>query len=299
MAEFKHTYAGNPYDRGETLRRSEETIADLQGKNSSLFLPFHKLNVSTKAESLNWLRQSDLPQLDAVQTILLGLYNGIARFAIDINDPPSDLEFTDCRAIAASLATEETGVVAQARAQLDWHRRNPFCAQCGGASRPERGGQVRRCTRCQRHIFPRTDPVAIMLIIDEPGGDRCLLGKSQGRMADSNFYSALAGFLDQGESLEEAVRREVWEEAGIRVGEVNYHSSQPWPFPSQLMIGCHGIATTTDIHIDEIEMADVSWFSRAEAKTAIEQNNPNLRVPGAMAIPHHLIRSWVDREVSL
>jgi NAD+ diphosphatase len=299
MAEFKHTYAGNPYDRGEPLRRSEETVASMQADASSRFLTFHNLNVATQDDALAWLAQPEASALQANQTILLGVHEGVAHFAIDVKEPPAQLEFTDCRTIAASLATEDTGIVAQARSQLDWHRRNPFCAQCGAPSRAERGGQVRRCTSCERHIFPRTDPVAIMLIVDEPGGNRCLLGKSQGRMAQSNFYSALAGFLDQGESLEEAVRREVWEEAGIRVGDVRYHSSQPWPFPSQLMIGCHGIATTTDISIDEVEMADVSWFTRDEARAALEQDNPDLRVPGAMAIAHHLIRSWVYGEVEI
>ena len=138
-----------------------------------------------------------------------------------------------------------------------------------------------------------------MLIVDEPGGDRCLLGQSQGFMANTNFYSALAGFLDQGESLEEAVRREVREESGVIVGDVHYHSSQPWPFPSQLMIGCHGIASDTRIEIDEVEMADVSWFSRDEVIAALAEDNSELRVPGPMAIAHHLIRSWAAGEVTI
>ena len=209
------------------------------------------------------------------------------------------MEHTDCRMLASSLTTPDAGILAQARSQLDWHRRNSFCAQCGSAMNPERGGQVRRCSACELHIFPRTDPVAIMLIIDEPDGDRCLLGKGQGRMAQSNFYSALAGFIDQGESIEEAVRREVWEEAGLHVGDVFYHSSQPWPYPSQLMIGCHAIAATTDIHFDEVEMSDVRWFSREEATAALSQSNDELRVPGPMAIAHHLINAWVRGDVVL
>ena len=111
-------------------------------------------------------------------------------------------------------------------------------------------------------------------------------------MATSNFYSALAGFVDQGESLEEAVRREVFEEAGIQVGGVEYHSSQPWPFPSSLMIGCHGIALDHNIVIDPTEMADVAWFSRADVKAGLEGNNADLRVPGPQAIAHHLISTW-------
>ena len=133
-----------------------------------------------------------------------------------------------------------------------------------------------------------------MLIQNDVKGDFCLLGKSQGRMAQSNFYSALAGFVDQGESLEEAVRREVKEEAGIRVGQVSYHSSQPWPFPSSLMIGCHGIAINQDIVIDTEEMADVAWFDRTQVLSAIAGDNPDLRIPGPGAIAHHLIKAWAN-----
>ena len=132
------------------------------------------------------------------------------------------------------------------------------------------------------------------MIQNDVKGDFCLLGKSQGRMAQSNFYSALAGFVDQGESLEEAVRREVKEEAGIRVGQVSYHSSQPWPFPSSLMIGCHGIAINQDIVIDTEEMADVAWFDRTQVLSAIAGDNPDLRIPGPGAIAHHLIKAWAN-----
>ena len=133
-----------------------------------------------------------------------------------------------------------------------------------------------------------------MLIQNDAKGDCCLLGKSRGRMAQSNFYSALAGFVDQGESLEEAVRREVKEEAGITVGPVSYHSSQPWPFPSSLMIGCHGIALNRDIVIDTEEMADVAWFDRTQVLSAIAGENPDLRIPGPGAIAHHLIKAWAN-----
>ncbi len=298
MSNQVHTFAGNPLDRGEALRRDEAAIAALAADSTSEFLPFHRLNVLLRDEqTLAWHKRSELPDHD--QVVFLGVDDGIARFAVDIAQPSNMDAFIDCRAAAAQLATHDTGIVAQARAQLDWHRRNKFCAECGNPSQAERGGQVRRCTACGKHIFPRTDPVAIMLIIDQPGGERCLLGQSKGRMARSNFYSALAGFLDQGESLEEAVRREVWEEAGVNVGHVQYHSSQPWPFPSQLMIGCHGIADTVEINIDEDEMADVRWFSKSEAQAALREENPHLRVPGELAIAHHLIRAWAEDEVDI
>jgi NAD+ diphosphatase len=135
-----------------------------------------------------------------------------------------------------------------------------------------------------------------MLIID---GSRCLLGQSAGRLARTGMFSALAGFVDQGESIEEAVRREVKEEAGIDVGTVAYHSSQPWPFPSSLMIGCHGRAESVRIDMDETEMAAVAWFEREEVAAALAGEHPTLKVPGPIAIAHHLIRAWLDDETGL
>ena len=193
----------------------------------------------------------------------------------------------------------ETGILSQARSQLEWHKKNRFCGVCGSENKKERGGQVLRCSSCDRHIFPRTDPVVIMLVIDKSDDGRCLLGQGRGRMVRSNFYSALAGFVDQGESIEEAVKREVREESDIEVGLVQYHSSQPWPFPSSLMIGCHALANTTDIMVNQSEMADVSWFSKKEIISALNQKHATLSVPGEIAIAHHLIKSWANGELRI
>ncbi len=303
VSEFVHTFAGNPLERGEALRRDEATIEDLAAKPKAKFLPFVDLKVCCDAAGgLGWITAADVESLDVQESVFLGVDDQEAPlFAVSLaqDSPPPRGDFQDCRLIAAQLAVADTGILAQARAQLDWHHRNPFCARCGHPSVAERGGHIRRCTSCKRHVFPRTDPVAIMLIVDARGGDRCLLGQPQGRIANTTFYTALAGFLDQGESLEAAVRREVWEEAGVRVGHVQYHSSQPWPFPSQLMIGCHGVADSTTINMDPVEMADVKWFTKNEVSAALTEENPKLRVPGAMAIAHHLIRSWVEGEVTL
>jgi NAD+ diphosphatase len=135
-----------------------------------------------------------------------------------------------------------------------------------------------------------------MLIID---GEHCLLGQSAGRLARTRMFSALAGFIDQGESIEEAVRREVHEEAGILVGDVAYHSSQPWPFPSSLMIGCHGSALSREINMDTEEMTAVEWFHRDDVSAAMSGRHPDLNLPGSIAIAHHLIRAWIDGEVQL
>ena len=182
--------------------------------------------------------------------------------------------------------------MAQARAQLEWHKKTQYCSVCGGKTFSVRGGQVRQCNTCKVEHFPRTDPVAIMLVYK---GDKCVLGQTKAR-SRSGFYSCLAGFIDQGESIEEAVMREVKEEAGLMVDNVVYHSSQPWPFPYSLMIGCHADAATTDINFDADEMNDVRWFSRDEVASALQWRNDNLPVPQPIAIAHHLITAWVKGE---
>ena len=193
------------------------------------------------------------------------------------------------------LASAETGILAQARSHLDWHARHGFCSVCGHPTDSKRGGQVRECPACSAQHFPRTDPVVIT-VVGDAASDRCLLGQSRGRLSRLRMYSALAGFVDQGESIEEAVAREVMEEAGIRVKNVRYHSSQPWPFPCSLMIGCLADAATTTIRMDDEEMSDVHWFDRQEVLLALEEKSERLSVPGPIAIAHHLIKAWATRE---
>jgi len=294
-----HTFAGNPLDRAEHIRRDEEAIQELIKSKEGKYLVFDRLKVHVDEEGqLKWLNPTDLPSLTH-QPALLGIDDDKPHFALDLSDTPwvRDKQFADCRTTAMHISGPETGILAQARSQLDWHRKNRFCALCGSKNRKERGGQVLRCETCERHIFPRTDPVVIMLIIDASNEERCLLGQGKGRMVQSNFYSALAGFIDQGESIEEAVRREVQEESQVNVGRVQYHSSQPWPFPSSLMIGCHALAVSTEIVVNSSEMANVSWFSKEEVIASLNNQHPELTVPGRMAIAHHLIKSWAEGEV--
>jgi NAD+ diphosphatase len=304
-----HTFSGNPLDRADALRRDEDALAKAEANPGSRYLPLWNLNVlitgNEGASALGWLDQPDVDRLGMdVPTVFLGLGDGRAHFAVDVSalhDPVHELNlgddwlFEDARQAAMSLPGQESGILAQARSQLDWHRRHQFCSVCGERTRQLRGGHVRRCEDCRAEHFPRTDPVAIMLVIH---GERCLLGQSAGRLARTGMYSALAGFIDQGESIEEAVRREVMEEAGVRVGKVRYHSSQPWPFPSSLMIGCHGLAESTDIHMDTEEMHDVRWFEVEEVRKAMSGTGDRLRVPGPIAIAHHLIKAWVEGEVA-
>ncbi len=195
-----------------------------------------------------------------------------------------------------SIATEgtvpmgEIGLLAQAKSLLLWHTRHRFCANCGAATTAGQAGLRRDCAPCGAQHFPRTDPVTIMLVARR---DRCLLGRSARFVAGS--YSCLAGFVSPGETIEDAVRREVREEAGLQVGRVRYLLSQPWPFPSSLMIGCLGETDDEAITIDREELEDARWFSRPEAASMLERRHPDgLITPPPMAIAHHLIRAWVD-----
>ena len=302
-----HVYAGNPLDRGDRERRDEVWIGDRATDPSSKFLPMWDLNVLISEGSrhgLGWLGIEDLRRLGIdTDAVFLGLLEGAAHFVIDVskNDRAvqalglsGDWRFEDARAATELLSASDSGIVAQARAQLNWHNRNGFCSVCGHETIVRRGGQVRYCSSCDTEHFPRTDPVIITVVSDQ---DRCLLGQSHGRLSRTNMYSALAGFVDQGESIEEAVAREVMEEAGIRIENIRYHSSQPWPFPSSLMIGCHADAVTTDITIDAQEMVDVRWFEREEVLLALEGKNDKLMVPGPIAIAHHLIKAWGNRSI--
>ena len=202
---------------------------------------------------------------------------------MDVSDHPEELDqdreqrFTELRDAAVLLPASEAGIAAQARANVDWHARHRYCGACGHPTVPQRGGQSRKCENCGAEHFPRTDPVVIVVVAD---GDRCLLGQSHGRLSSRRMFSALAGFMDQGESIEEAVRREVAEEAGVQVGAVRYHSSQPWPFPSSLMIGCHADALTTDLRPDDIEMKEVRWFDPPPGPPRPRRRRPPPPSPG-------------------
>ena len=304
-----HTFAGNPLDRGEQERRDEAWIESAARASSSRFIPFRNLEVLLTGDPqprLGWLTADRLRSLEPdAMPLLLGLSDGAAHFAVDLTacpevtawaqgqDPP--WRFEDCRAAGSLLEGREAGILAHARAHLDWHNRHGFCAVCGNPTDSRRGGQVRECPACKAQHFPRTDPVVITVVGDS-AADRCLLGQSRGRLSRMGMYSALAGFVDQGESIEEAVAREVMEEAGVRVKNVRYHSSQPWPFPSSLMIGCLAEAETTAIRMDEEEMSDVHWFERREVLQALEGRSQRLTLPGPIAIAHHLIKAWATRE---
>lgn len=230
------------------------------------------------------------------EAVLLGRAGGSAMLAVPAaaegENLPERFRAIDFRSIHAQGLIDGAGLgaLAQGAALLAWHANHRFCGRCGAATEMRAGGYKRVCTGCAAEHFPRTDPVAIMLTVS---GDKCLLGR--GRHFAAGVYSALAGFIEPGETIEAAVRRETLEEAGIRLGRVVYHASQPWPFPYSLMIGCFGEALNEDIVPDTAELEDCRWFSRTEVRQMLAGTHPaELKVPARHSIAHHLIRAWAD-----
>ena len=238
------------------------------------------------------------------ELVFLGLLAGSGRFGIGLEPAAieplktaTNLVISDLRSIAVQglVAADHLAPLAEAKALLHWHARHRFCSNCGAPSRPVDGGWRRDCPACRTQHFARTDPVAIMLAI---AGERCLLGR-QSRFAPG-MWSCLAGFVEPGESIEDAVRREIREEAGIACGRVSYFASQPWPFPSSLMIGCHTQALSHEIVVDRDELEDARWFDRDEvAAMLLRRHRDGLTTPPPVAIAHHIIRAWLENEHGL
>src|SRR5437588_1062897 len=297
-----YCFGGNPLDRASERREDREWIAGLLDAKETRILALRDLKPFTRgttAPALDWQPVAQWrDQIDArAPLIFLGLGDGRAHFAIDATGanvaPDVDTELVDVRALAPAIAAGEAAILAEARSLLDWHARHRFCAQCGSPTRVASAGWVRRCPDCRASHFPRTDPVVIMLAIH---GDRALLGRNR-RRAGARF-SCLAGFVEPGETLEEAVRREVREESGVRCGRVRYLAAPPWPFPSSLMIGFLAEALTEEITIGTEELAEARWFHREEiramvARAASGPDDPTqVSVPGPTAIAHHICRRW-------
>jgi NAD+ diphosphatase len=227
-----------------------------------------------------------LSRLDASDPVLLGLDSTGPVFAVEANGA----SLLGLRDAAASLPTADAGLAAHAAAMLNWHRRHGHCANCGAATDVKAGGIIRRCPRCGAEHHPRTDPVVIMLVTH---GDRVLLGR-QPTWAPGR-YSALAGFVEPGESLEAAVAREVREEAGVEVGLPVYVASQPWPFPTSLMLGFMAPWRGGEPCRVDAELEDVRWFERAEVAAAVRGEDGPLGVPPRLAIARRLLEHWLQR----
>lgn len=234
----------------------------------------------------------------AADPIFLGLREGAALFCVVLDNADeclaanSELMLADLRVLASGglLTHDELGAMAAAKSLAQWHQNHGFCAHCGVRTQITCAGWRRDCPACGRNHFPRTDPVVIMMVTD---GNSCLLGR-QTRFPEG-MWSCLAGFVEPGETIEDAVRREIYEESGLVCDEISYFASQPWPYPSSLMIGCRARAVTTDIVVDRNELEDARWFSRDEVRRMFDQRHEaGLKAPHPFAIAHHLLAEWLN-----
>ena len=281
-------FCGNPLDRASERRTDPAWLAAQHGHG--LFMPFWQnkpLVVKDRAGFLPW-RQA---WRDSI-CVFLGLDGAQPLFAVDVagdSEPVmEDGTFAEMRASAFVLPGRDTAIAGQAKALIDWHRRHGFCPNCGAATQLCDGGYRRLCPACAAEHFPRTDPVVIMLPVLE---DACLVGRNARFV--NGLYSAFAGFVEPGESMEDAVRRELLEEAGLRVGAITYHASQPLPFPSSLMLVCYAEALSRDFAIDGHEITDARWLTKGEVRKRLAQEiQDEMTMPASIAIAHHLVRDW-------
>jgi NAD+ diphosphatase len=302
--EEVYAFGGNPLDRASERRGDAGWVAALLDHPDSRIALLSELKPLVRpgpVPTIDWHEIAPWrARIEAGATcVLLGLADGSARFALDATGATlptaGGAELGDLRGLAAVMAAGDAAILGEARAITDWHARHGFCAACGSATRVESAGWCRRCPSCKAQHFPRTDPVVIMLPVR---GESCLLGRNA-RRAGARF-SCLAGFVEPGETLEEAVRREVLEESGLHTGRVRYVASQPWPFPSSLMCGFIADAISDTLAIDRTELESARWFSRGEvlamaARSAAGDSAPDTLAP-PIAIGHQLARRWASGE---
>jgi len=281
-------FTGAPLDRAEPARRNAEALAALAANPAALLLDMEDYVPGVADGALAWRPFTPLPP---AETLLLGLIDGVPHFARIDPAAVAATRTPELMALLDSLVPGEAGIYAAARSLLDWHARHRFCANCGTMTAPHHAGWARLCPVCGTEHYPRTDPVVIMLA--EHGG-RVLVGRQPGFAPGR--YSALAGFVEVGESIEEAVARELREEAGVITTAVRYVASQPWPFPSQLMIACIAAVADDRIMLDQAELEDAKWVSRAEVVAALAGDaGAVFGAPPRYAIANSLFRAWLER----
>jgi len=279
-------FTGSPLDRVEIARHDAEALAALANNPNALLLDMPDYLPSTENGALAWTPYTPLPP---EERLLLGLIDGIPRFARIDPAAAAARRWAELMTVLDTLPAGEAGIYAAARSVLDWHARHRFCANCGAKTAPHHAGWGRLCPQCDTEHYPRTDPVVIMLAEYQ---DRVLVGRQP--MFAPGRYSALAGFVEVGESIEEAVARELREEAGVVATSVRYIASQPWPFPSQLMVAC--IATVADdtITLDMAELEDAKWVSRPEVEAALRGDaDAAFGAPPRYAIANSLFNAWL------
>lgn len=310
------TFGGSSLDRAGEIRSKPEALAAARADETARAVLFWRGKPLIRTERPAELMRLELghPVLAQAEAdpILLGREDGAPVFAFDLSswsperldqsqlgafldqseqrhpDLPDDTAFVELRRVMTWLSPRDAELAATGKAIIGWHDSHGFCAKCGAPSKIVMGGWQRDCPTCGASHFPRTDPVVIMLITR---GNSVLMGRSPGW--PEGMYSLLAGFVEPGETLEAAVRREVFEETGVRVGEVGYLASQPWPFPASLMFGCRGEAISKEITIDPVEIEDALWISREEMMEAFAGRHPKLLPARKGAIAHFLLENWL------
>jgi NAD+ diphosphatase len=301
---FMNTFAGNPLDRASDKRPDAEWIARQLASPDALAFPVWNGKPFVEPAKDGGVQIAYVPTKIAQelsegreQLLFLGLWKETAVFAVDLEGDADPAEgplagmgkFEDLRRIALQLPATEAAIVGTAKAMFEWRRRHRHCAVCGQPSQAVDGGWKRRCGSCEAEHFPRTDPVVIMLPWH---GDRCMLGRQEAW--PKGMFSALAGFLEPGESIEEACARELSEEAGLRTRKVRYHSTQPWPYPSSLMIGLIAEVEDDEGAPDQTELSEVRWFTRDEGRRLLAGELEGVAAPNKLAIAHQLIKAWVE-----
>ncbi len=291
-------YASGGIDRAAHRREDESWIAEqLEGREARIVPIWRTQNLILPGDPPQGVLMESSRGLliGASAVVFLGLIEDVAHFAADFSsydDPPLEEhgQFRDLRGIGQLLGHQEGALLVYARATIQWHARHQFCGVCGAASVSRESGHMRQCTNadCAAQHFPRLDPAVIMLVHD--GGDRLILGRQKNWPAGQ--HSVLAGFVESGESLEDAVAREIFEEAGVPVTDIRYHSSQPWPFPSSIMLGFTARATADALNVNREELEDAAWFTRDDLLNSPEDDR--FRLPRKDSISRRLIDEWMN-----
>jgi len=301
----KPAFVTHTLDRAAHLRTNEEKLFALEGHREARAYVVYRDSLLVKQEAGG---PRALLSLDEALkyganpgTVFLGLRDNAPVFGMGISPAAAeklvgrdDVAVTELRGMAMQgvVAPDQLSAIAMAKSMVSWHQRHGFCPNCGTRTAMKEGGWKRDCPNCKAEHFPRTDPVVIMLVTS---GEKCLLGRQKQFLP--GMWSCLAGFVEAAETIEDAVRREIFEESGIRCTDVTYYMTQPWPYPSSLMIGCSARALNEDIVVDHAELEDARWFSRAEASLMHRREHPDgMFAAHPFAIAHHLLGQWLHGE---
>ena len=285
-----HIYSTVGFDRAAAYRKDLAWLTQRRSDLTTRVILAHGLNLSVLegegGPRAGFRTIAELGRELDDRAVFLGISEDVAYFVVDLDDPASaGLPLVDLRTVGPVLPPQEAGMLAEARALLHWHATHRFCGSCGSETLPTEAGHTRHCPSCGRDHFPRTDPAVIVLVTH---GDQALLGRSP--RFPPGMYSTLAGFVEPGESLEQAVEREIFEESGVRLSTIQYRSSQPWPFPQSLMIGFRANAVSLDMRIDQDELEDALWVPR---DILADDDRSPVKLPREDSIARFLIEEWL------